>query len=454
MLTPVPTAVPVYRTDDPHSFAYISARERWVTIVAGCVRDMQAEGAAATTDDAAKDAEECVARLEKLLEELTADAALVPLENDGDAEDLDVGDYNAQLLAYNDAAKSNGTPVMSYLCGPWLYVECYLYRKIWSCTRVSKHFAAYDIYRAQKRAAFAQSQRAVAELASHYATLAPALRAGEVATEQIAELFREFVDIALWGNATDLSLLTNLKAGDLANLQGAQARKQSEANVLVNDVAKAWEALTAGKGGARVDMVLDNAGFEFYTDAVFALFLLDAGLASTIVLHTKRMPWFVSDVMPVDVDLLVEDLNDATMFPTERDAISIVASQFAAQRAAGKILVRAAPFWTTANAFWEIRADGSGGGAAVWADVHDSTLVVFKGDLNYRKLVYDGAWARTTPFATALGPLATAGVTVLSLRTVKADVIVGLGEGVGEALDAQSNRWMWGGKYGVVSYNC
>lgn len=79
----------------------------------------------------------------------------------------------------------------------------------------------------------------------------------------------------LWGNATDLSLLVDLNYADLQKLQaiGAAAQAEQAKHVLRDDLTKVWDVLKGMKDG-RVDIVLDNAGFELYTDLVLADFLV------------------------------------------------------------------------------------------------------------------------------------------------------------------------------------
>lgn len=81
----------------------------------------------------------------------------------------------------------------------------------------------------------------------------------------------------------------------------------------------------------------------------------------------------------------------------------------------------------------------------------------FKGDLNHRKLTYDCAAPASTPFDIAIGPMASsAGAPkVASLRTIKSDVVVGLGEDgdtVAEKLDKEEPGWKISGKYVCVWY--
>ena len=82
----------------------------------------------------------------------------------------------------------------------------------------------------------------------------------------------------------------------------------------------------------------------------------------------------------------------------------------------------------------------------------ESDLVIFKGDLNHRKLTYDCHAPLDTPFSIAIGPLASeAGCPpICSLRTIKSDVVVGIPTGLGEKLDEEEPGWKISGKYAVV----
>ncbi len=75
-------------------------------------------------------------------------------------------------------------------------------------------------------------------------------------------------------------------------------------------------------------------------------------------------------------------------------------------------------------------------------------LVIFKGDLNYRKLDGDTYLEATTSFKDALGGFEP--TNVLALRTVKADTISGLPENLFEELSAQDPKWLVTGKYALI----
>lgn len=337
------------------------------------------------------------------------------------------------------------------------------------------------MFSAQKLSTFRSSRPAVLELASRYRQIMSEIRNKDVTPSDEASrlLFTEMCEICLWGNATDLSLLTTLTYADIQKLQGSEARKASEKNILVNDLPRAYDILakakSEGKKYRQVDIVLDNAGFELYVDLILAGYLLATGLATNIILHPKNIPWFVSDVLPADFAGLLNALNNPRSFfesPSEEeerndvmpqklseqedDDLKFLFKEWTGFHAEGEIYMRTNQFWTEGGSFWRLPTSA----LRLYDDLKESELVIFKGDLNYRKLVADGEWDPTTPFQEAIGPLGKgSGVNVLSLRTCKADVVVGLPEGKDEELrkgqddkgESGQRKWAWSGKWAVVS---
>lgn len=215
-------------------------------------------------------------------------------------------------------------------------------------------------------------------------------------------------EICLWGNATDLSLLMHLSLEEIQKLQGADSRKANQEKIIANDFPAAFRALKeaqrSGKKDRRVDIVLDNAGFELFVDLVLAGYLLESGLATHIVLRPKNIPWFVSDVVPRDfADTLNvlqnakafyetpddDDLSKGTSPPKlaaeEETAIDNVFKHWSSLYAEGKITLRPNEFWTHGGSYWRLPATAP----ALLEDLKESELVIFKGDLNYRKLTGD-----------------------------------------------------------------
>lgn len=283
--------------------------------------------------------------------------------------------------------------------------------------KLSKHWKNYDVFNKQKLSTFRSSRPAVLELASRYNQLTKQLEADKADSSSKSEeertaaeklLFTEMCEICLWGNATDLSLLTNLSYEDIQKLQGSEARKAAEDKIIVNDFNAAFEILReaqrAGNKEGHVDIVLDNAGFELFVDIILAGYLLQSGLATTVILHPKNIPWFVSDVIPKDFsDLLTVLVNAKDFYETpsdddkandkvpeplsEQDAADLKAlfENWSELYAEGKIVLRPNGFWTEGGSYWRL----PGTAPRLYEDLKESELVIFKGDLNYRKLTGD-----------------------------------------------------------------
>lgn len=468
------TKTPQALTSDKTSFAYISARDRWPIILTGAIDDVHK--AVSKTDDEKKrnEGKRIVEDLAKLKYELQHDRKLLPVSDDGQA---DVAGYNKEL-------EQLGNP--SWFNVPWLYAECYLYRRIATFFSLSEHWKSYDVFASQKISTFRSSRPAVIELASRYHDLITQMekkdtKHGHEADEAERILFMEMCEICLWGNATDLSLLTSLTYEDIQKLQGSEARKASEQNIIANDLQAAYDVLKKAKNDGKkyrqVDIVLDNAGFELYVDLILAGFLLSAGLATNVILHPKSIPWFVSDVVPADFGALLNALANPQAFYTtpsedeknsgkspdpltkkEIKELSFLFSEWSQFHAEGQLMLRSNRFWTEGGSYWRLPTSDP----RLHDDLKESDLVIFKGDLNYRKLTGDAMWDPTTPFTQAIGPMGpSSGVNVLALRTCKADVVVGLKAGEDEKLrsteggggDSGQRKWAWNGKWAVVSFS-
>ena len=370
-------------------------------------------------------------------------------------------------------------------------------RRIHTFFAVSTHWNRYDVFARQKISTFRSSRPAVLELAAKYKDLITRLRADQHPSNDPKEkeeaektIFIEMCEICLWGNATDLSLLTSLSYDDIQKLQGAEARKKAEKNILINDLPAAYEVLKQardkGKMDRRVDIVLDNASFELFVDLILAGYLLASGLATYIVLHPKAMPWFVSDVTLEDFISLLNALQDPQEFFSASDDpdhkpeplsekelsdMAFVFEDFAHHHAEGQLIIRPHDFWTTYKSYWELPELVKSSDPTPYTGLCIAELVIFKGDLNYRKLTGDLKWPSFESFETAIGPMAyptghmgpiPTGIRTLALRTCKADVVVGLPEGQDIQLKFDESgswdkfevarKWAWTGKYAVIQF--
>lgn len=448
----------VYYLDDPKSFAYSTARARWPKILTQTKDEsikLHIERNSSNVE-LVKQGKEILAGIDELIKSIE-NSAEVRFFTQKEIE------FIPSLESYNIMFQElKSTP--SWLNGPWLLLECYLYRYLDLLIKSKSEWFTFDCFEAIKADAFKSSSLGIYELAIRYKVLSEELKKTEsLDLEKAKFLFEEFIDISLWGNATDLSLLANATLEDIQSRQGKEARAKSAKNIIDNDLPEAWSRfLSVPAEERRIDIVLDNAGFEFYTDLSLALFLLDAKLVKNVVFHCKSRPWMVSDTMVKDYDIFIKDMQNVEWFPDHREEMDYFVDSIERYHKNGQFSLKDSEFWTSAYDYTHLApTETKFGGAELYQYFQKSTLVIVKGDLNYRKLTADRQWPKTTEFTTALGPLAKSNIHVLALRTCKADVCVGLQEGVEEELienwkklgNEVGELWCSSGKWAVISYS-
>ncbi|PPQ64905.1 hypothetical protein CVT24_008245 [Panaeolus cyanescens] len=502
------SSYPPYDPTDKKGFSYETVIKRWPIIITGVVDtlhkachklslELQIEGQdedkKAEILNKIEEGKAVIEKVSKLKYEMARDRALEPIPEDGEVH---VEIYNTELEELKRDKRN------TWFTAPWLYAEynpfilnrwtdkltdistgaiceagplfdlvpililLVRYRLLRSFLNQTTFWNTFDPFRDQKLETFRLSGKSILQIASTIHELGESAGLKEE-PEKLAILFNEMIQM---GNATDLSLLTHLSHDDIQKLQTVEkeARSARSKFILRDDEEPVWKHLE-GQKDARIDFVLDNSGFELFTDLVFADFLVTyTPYVSKVVFHPKLIPWFVSDVTPTDFKETFELLSSPSKFFAP-ELISENANSVAhLEEMVGRwrkyldqgVFSLSVPidtplggnapgsekaaFWTTAKPYWDMETEGS----EVFEDLKDSGLVVFKvlGDLNYRKLTGDVRWPAWTPFEEALGPLAGA-FPLLSLRTNKADVIVGVDKAVSEEFDSSmGNKWRVDGR--------
>ena len=194
-------------------------------------------------------------------------------------------------------------------------------------------------------------------------------------------------------------------------------------------------------GPSRVDIILDNAGFEVVTDLCLAEFLLSAKLATSIHFHGKAFPWFVSDVTQGDFDFSQQHFMSCNSM-----AMDFFVKRWKSRLDDKSWTYQASEFWTMPFPYCDMEKRNP----ILHKDLSSSSLLIFKGDLNYRKLTSDRSWVPSTPFKESLQGFGPA--PICSLRTLKADVVTGLKEGQAEEVQASDKDWMVNGNWAVISF--
>lgn len=227
---------------------------------------------------------------------------------------------------------------------------------------------------------------------------------------------------SLWGNRADLGFRIG---------QSPQAREQGSAQLVADDSADLWTALGPA---ASVVLVADNAGRELLADLVLIDHLFQHDLASVISLHVKPSPYYVSDATAADVAACLRRLA------RRPGTATAVAHRVRAAMAGGRIGLNAHEFYCAPWSYRHLPAD-------LASQFGRASLTIFKGDLNYRRLVEDRAWPAVTPLPDVAsyfpGPFAV-------LRTLKSDVATGLSQGTVAELDATGQPWRTDGRHALL----
>ena len=306
----------------------------------------------------------------------------------------------------------------TWLDVPWYWAEAFCYRRVLEATRYFHPGPTnrVDPYLAAK----------LAELEPEVAPRAAAVILRDLPAD-VGKRFEFLLYSSLWGNRIDLSYKVAKEAGRARH--GQDERK----NLLVDDCARIWARFQA-KQCHRLALVADNAGTELTMDLLLVDFLLESNLAEKISLHLKEQPFFVSDAIPADVEAALDAL--ARGEPEGRT----LAGRIRAYREQGRLDLYTHWFYTTSLFYFELPDD-------LRRELNEMDFVILKGDVNYRRLLGDAHWDPTTSFdqATAYFP-----APLVALRTLKAELIVGLPPGESERLRRIDAEWMVNGRRGLV----
>ncbi|KAG8952353.1 hypothetical protein FRC04_004781 [Tulasnella sp. 424] len=510
------TLPPPYDPTVKESFSYTTVVKRWPVIITNlidCVykanHELAVTSTTSVTDELVKkkieEGKAIIETASKLKYEMGRDKALTlsprssfgfafrKAETEADVETFELmtpipDDGGPHVELYNtELEKLSANGKGNWFTAPWLYAECYLYRLIRTWFSLTEHWTQFDPFLVLKEDTFKGSGAAVYQLALTMTEIDAEAEKGSLEKDlaRLEVLFDEMIQMCFWGNATDLSLLTTLSTGDIEKLQtvGKEAQAASRKYILRDDIDTAWQHLKT-LDNARLDIVLDNSGFEYFTDLILADFLVThTGFINSVVFHPKDIPWFVSDVTPPDVRALLSAISDPSSStgssqpyfttpppsPAHLSALHKLHYRWLKYFENGTFRVNGAPgldgglsggvgeetrkrdggmeFWTRYGNYRElVEVEGMAG-------LEGSGLVIFKGDLNYRKLTGDVQWPAGTTFEEAMGPLA-GKLPILSLRTNKADVIAGLPKELVEKMDSdpETSGWRTNGRWGVITF--
>ncbi|KNZ52530.1 hypothetical protein VP01_3541g1 [Puccinia sorghi] len=370
------------------------------------------------------------------------------------------------------------------------YIYILRYQRLHGFFNQHEHWRTFDPFEHQKLSSFRSSWNAVSSLCLILDRLTKQQQSSSTDhdTRALQAQFNELLSACLWGNATpkkhlnpplflsgmsiqDLSLLPNMSHEEIQHLQTSSSRKPEY--VLRDDSAHVWQACFDLKAeqlanqSRRIDFVLDNAGFELFTDLVladcsdgFKLSSYSSSLSSqanplvSLLISQPDGATMVSltgvkwksplsrflDHSLVDLYQLLASMVDPTIFfaltgidsskSTDPDSSApfsdhtleshVLIVQEIGKRWKSYFQSELHPFlfpfsiylvaplcfvWTNPLPFWDIPSRDQ----KLLEELKAAELVIFKVNfsryLNYRKLTGDAMWEAKTTVEEAIGPL-------------------------------------------------
>ncbi|KAK9882464.1 hypothetical protein WA026_021498 [Henosepilachna vigintioctopunctata] len=244
------------------------------------------------------------------------------------------------------------------------------------------------------------------------------------------------MQIALWANKYDLSINKGIERGTHLNM----ARKM-EPNVICDHSEAIWEAFRSNEDNDTIAYVPNNAGYELFCDLCLADMLFTKGLTSHVTFHTKSIPSYVSDVTKNDIIWTIQTLKNRG-----DPHLRCLGQRWDDYMANSSWEIQEDPFWHYPLDYTYMQEYAP--------ELHDklatANLIIFKGDLAYRKLFGDINWDTNIPVDKGLRGFLPAKLCVL--RTIKYGVVCGISEEVAAKCSKADNNWKESGNYGLIQY--
>ncbi|XP_072749909.1 damage-control phosphatase ARMT1 isoform X2 [Anoplolepis gracilipes] len=417
------------------SYAYLTLKDRLPVILTKIIDTMcqkKNEIVYVYGQDATNDIKDIIKFISKLKNEIVTNKTLKPIRLN-EAISNDAEEWNTYL---ENKTHIEGE-IPTWFSTTWLYCETYMYRVLAQEISLTSSMQNYDPFEYIKQAAFINSIDSMNILASYVNDIVCNKGYNEKSSKND---FLKLLKLSLWGNRYDLSASVGSVQKHTDN--PLNILDSLDENILVNDSELAWNIVQkkTDKSVDNIHIVLDNAGYELFSDLCLAAFLVTIAPATKITFYVKIYPWYVSDTTIQDFRWTLDYLDSLDQYPN----MKLLGKMFRDLLDREIWCIKEESYWTGPYDFRQMKEKDR----KLYTQLSDAKLVIFKGDLNYRKLLSDINFEYNTSFATALGDFRP--TNILSFRTIKADVCVGLSQGMAETLFEKDENWMISGEYGLI----
>lgn len=325
-------------------------------------------------------------------------------------------------------------------------VESYVYRSIHSIfttSNKSDFYKYFDPYYQQKADSINSATEASNSIFSKVLNVQNRMQNDDF---NMFDEFEHFLEYSLWANKSSDLCIAAGKEGhkNFGSIDDLKNRKSHILTDSTKDLFELFQELKT-KPSLQIDFILDNGALEFISDLCFIEMLYRTQLIdpmkTTIRFFVKQYPWFISDVTTFDFFYTIEHLY-FNVFAEEFHKKDMVLNWYRLLNA-GKWKIKVHPFFTTPFEYYKMKRVSPD----LYDDFASSDLLIFKGDLNYVKLLGNLLWTPTTPLSVALQNFKP--TNLVSIRSAKYNLVVNLKDE--QILNDLPEKWYSNGDYAMVT---
>jgi len=226
--------------------------------------------------------------------------------------------------------------------------------------------------------------------------------------------------LSLVGNRADLS-------HSISNYRNTV--EINEKTILSNNLELIIDTFLKKESNSLI-FVVDNSGEELIFDLLLSIILLKYKVFNKISIHLKPYPFFVSDATLSDVQHLFTKIPNTSLFKK-------LLKEYTNR---GLLTFEADYFYTSPYFMYEMPKN-------LWDKFEKASCAIYKGDLNYRRLLGDAKWDTNIDFEYITDYFPTS---LIALRVMKSDIAVGIPDPIVSTLVDTNSSWKSNGKYSVI----
>lgn len=408
------------------SYAYKSTHSRWIIILRNLQQSLKMNKSKIVSEfgtEALVDMDGVTKQIEIIMQDIRENKSMTPIHS----QLHDVVLWNRAL------AIAESESCIRYYKAAFLLVECYLYRRLASIMESSNFLKVYDIFRQRKTFAFDSAIGACIGLGNYTTNLIK----NDLTGNRLKDGFLKLIQFVLWN--TDLSETLGLTD---SRTSPDELLARTASKILANDSLKIWNCLTTSESESRiVAIICSSAGYELFADFCMADFILSYELCDVVIFYVKSFPWFITDAIIYDFHWIINKISsskDVTLA-----ALGQKWQQYCESR---QWIPRTEYFFTMPYCYDQMHVVDE----KLFREMKKTKLLIFKSDLNYRKLLLDINWPPTTSFEKASNGFRPSAI--CAIRSIHSELLCGLQESDYKELFLHHREGLLNGEYGVIQF--